>query len=107
MNLTLGTPGQAVSVTLDTGSSDLWVNAANASVCPCDYGSYSPSDSSTYEFVNDDFYIQYVDNSEAAGDYVNDTLQFANVTLTNFQFAVAYDGDSDGTSDHSYCLPPI
>ncbi|PWY95964.1 acid protease [Aspergillus sclerotioniger CBS 115572] len=95
MNLTLGTPGQAVSVTLDTGSSDLWVNAGNSSACPCDYGSYNSSDSSTYEFVNEDFYIQYVDNSEAAGDYVKDTLQFSNVTLTSFEFAVAYDGDND------------
>ncbi|CAK47205.1 hypothetical protein AnigIFM60653_004168 [Aspergillus niger] len=96
MNLTLGTPGQEVSVTLDTGSSDLWVNGANSSVCPCtDYGSYNSSASSTYTFVNDEFYIQYVDGSEATGDYVNDTLKFSNVTLTNFQFAVAYDGDSE------------
>ncbi|XRM42157.1 hypothetical protein ABZX51_005386 [Aspergillus tubingensis] len=96
MNLTLGTPGQEVSVTLDTGSSDLWVNGANSSACPCtDYGSYNSSESSTYTFVNDDFYIEYVDGSEATGDYVNDTLKFSNVTLTNFQFAVAYDGDSE------------
>ncbi|RAL00808.1 pepsin-like aspartic protease [Aspergillus ibericus CBS 121593] len=94
MNLTLGTPGQKVSVTLDTGSSDLWVNAGNSSACPCtDYGTYNSSDSSTYVYVNDDFEIQYVDNSEASGDYVNDTLQFANVTLTDFTFAVAYDSD--------------
>ncbi|PYI11034.1 secreted aspartic protease [Aspergillus sclerotiicarbonarius CBS 121057] len=95
MNITLGTPGQKVSVTLDTGSSDLWVNAGNSSACPCDYGTYNSSDSSTYEYVNDEFEIQYVDNSEAIGDYVNDTLQFANVTLTSFTFAVAYDSDSD------------
>ncbi|GKZ37367.1 hypothetical protein AbraIFM66950_008888 [Aspergillus brasiliensis] len=96
MNLTLGTPGQEVSVTLDTGSSDLWVNGANATVCPCnDYGSYNSSASSTYTFVNDEFYIKYVDGSEATGDYVNDTLKFSNVTLTDFQFAVAFDGDSE------------
>ncbi|PWY86830.1 secreted aspartic protease [Aspergillus heteromorphus CBS 117.55] len=95
MNLTLGTPAQKVSVTLDTGSSDLWVNAGNSTTCPCEYGSYNLNTSSTYSYVNSDFEIEYVDGSGAYGDYVTDTLAFSNATLKNFQFAVAYESDSD------------
>ncbi|PYH93992.1 aspartic protease [Aspergillus ellipticus CBS 707.79] len=95
MNVTLGTPAQSVSVTLDTGSSDLWVNAGNSTTCPCTYGSYNMNSSSTYKYVNGDFEIEYVDGSGAYGSYVTDTLAFSNATLKNFQFAVAFESDSD------------
>ncbi|PYH44096.1 pepsin-like aspartic protease [Aspergillus saccharolyticus JOP 1030-1] len=96
INLSLGTPGQNVSVIIDTGSSDLWVNAANGSDPNANstYGTYDASSSSTYKYINDEFIIQYVDGSEAAGDYVNDTLKVGNATLTNFQFGVASNSTS-------------
>ncbi|KIW71031.1 hypothetical protein PV04_03249 [Phialophora macrospora] len=92
-NITLGTPAQPLRLHIDTGSSDLWVNTASSSFCqssqnPCDGGTYSSSQSSTYRLVNDQFNISYVDGSGAAGDYVSDTLEFGGVTLNNFQFGI-------------------
>jgi hypothetical protein len=100
MNVTLGTPTQDLQLHIDTGSSDLWVNVADSSLCqekgdPCSAsGTYSANDSSTYEYINSDFNISYVDGSGSAGDYVSDTLKFGGVTLDGQQFGVGYTSSS-------------
>jgi hypothetical protein len=55
VNITVGTPPQSLAVTLDTGSSDLWIPAVSAPLCQkdqCDFGSFDPSSSSTYQIVD-------------------------------------------------------
>ncbi|EXJ83874.1 hypothetical protein A1O1_07502 [Capronia coronata CBS 617.96] len=99
-NISLGTPEQAIRLHIDTGSSDLWVNTANSSLCtsrgdPCDGGTYDPTSSSTYKLVNNAFNISYVDGSGASGDYVSDTLHFGGETLTDFQFGIGEFSTSD------------
>ncbi|KAJ9495682.1 hypothetical protein LTR99_010590 [Exophiala xenobiotica] len=98
-NITLGTPQQSLRLHIDTGSSDLWVNTANSSFCasnqdPCEGGTYSPSSSSTYKFVNDLFNISYVDGSGAVGDYITDTLNFGGIELSDFQFGIGESSSS-------------
>jgi len=96
MNVTLGTPAQSLQLHIDTGSSDLWVNTPSSRLCvevddPCQIsGTYSANDSSTYQYLNGDFNISYVDGSGSAGDYVSDTLQFGGITLEEQQFGVGY-----------------
>jgi hypothetical protein len=96
MNVTLGTPAQDLQLHIDTGSSDLWVNVDNSKLCqengdPCQTsGTYSANSSSTYQYLNSDFNISYVDGSGSAGDYVTDTLRFGGVTLDEQQFGVGY-----------------
>lgn len=99
-NLSIGTPAQELSVRVDTGSSDLWVNTASSIVCsqildPCSIsGTYEANSSGSYDFVSDDFTISYADGTGAAGDYVTDTLSIGAVTLEDFQFAIGYESDS-------------
>lgn len=99
-NITIGTPGQSLSVTVDTGSSDLWVNTPDSSLCGsqrnggCQGGTFSQSSSSSARVVNSDFNISYVDGSGASGDYVSDTMTIAGTTLDSFQFGVANQSSS-------------
>ncbi|MCJ1227055.1 hypothetical protein MMC12_003710 [Toensbergia leucococca] len=99
-NVSVGTPEQALRLQIDTGSSDLWTNAASSSLCKakgdqCSIsGTYDANSSSTYSYVSSDFNISYVDGSGAVGDYVTDTLQFGGQSLTDMQFGVGYQSDS-------------
>ena len=99
-NATLGTPEQSFRLHIDTGSSDLWVNAANSNLCSgqgnqCgDSGTYNANDSSTYQFVNNAFNISYVDGSGASGDYATDTFRFGGQTITDLQFGIGYTSTS-------------
>ncbi|KAJ4982726.1 eukaryotic aspartyl protease [Stagonosporopsis vannaccii] len=99
-NATLGTPEQSFRLHIDTGSSDLWVNAASSRLCTeqgnqCgDSGIYNANDSSTYEFVNNAFNISYVDGSGASGDYATDTFRFGGQTIRDMQFGIGYTSTS-------------
>ncbi|KAL5336893.1 aspartic peptidase domain-containing protein [Aspergillus crustosus] len=82
-NLTVGNPPQAVEVSVDTGSSDLWVVHSSNAVCrsrgsQCDsLGTYDPLDSRDANTLSDEFSIQYGDRSWAEGYYAVDTLDIA------------------------------
>jgi len=95
-NASLGTPPQNFRFHIDTGSSDLWANAANSRLCRtggnrCGIsGTYSSNDSSTYQYVNSVFNISYADGSGASGDYATDTFRFGSQTVQNLQFGIGY-----------------
>ncbi|KAK4631381.1 putative aspartic-type endopeptidase opsB [Fulvia fulva] len=101
MNATIGTPAQSFRLHLDTGSSDLWVNVATSDLCSdadstCSIsGTYAPNSSSTYNYLNSDFNISYVDGSGSSGDYVTDTVTVGDVSIENQQFGVGYESSSE------------
>jgi Eukaryotic aspartyl protease len=116
-NLTLGTPPQSLRLHIDTGSSDLWVNVPDSSLCSaafrpgysgCDGGTYDSGASSTQQVVNNEFNISYVDGSSAVGQYVSDTLNFGGVTIQNFQFGLGQTSSSqEGVLGIGYAINEV
>jgi Eukaryotic aspartyl protease len=110
--VTIGTPGQPLSLQIDTGSSDIWVEVSGSAFClqipsPCaPYGTYNKLLSSSYQFVNNLFSIQYGDYSGAQGDYALETIQIGSTflllsseltvdaVLTNVEFALGLETNS-------------
>ncbi|KAF2660169.1 acid protease [Lophiostoma macrostomum CBS 122681] len=113
-NASLGTPEQRLRLHIDTGSSDLWANAQDSSLCqdnssPCaESGTYNANSSSSYKFVNNDFNISYVDGSGAAGDYATDTFHFGGKTIEGLQFGIGYTSSSaEGILGIGYTLNEV
>lgn len=97
----VGTPAQTLTLVLDTGSSDVWVLASNASLCTNEalqneYGScvttFDASESSTFEVVDaGGFSIKYEDESSASGSYVTDDFSIGGASVKNLQMGYATD----------------
>ncbi|KAL3478918.1 aspartic peptidase domain-containing protein [Aspergillus californicus] len=100
-NLTVGTPPQQVEVSVDTGSSDLWVVYSSNEVCTarssrCDsLGTYDPNDSSTSTTTTAEFEIVYGDQSWARGYYATDTIEIGDAEVPQLQFGIAMTSSID------------
>ncbi|TGO57711.1 hypothetical protein BOTNAR_0196g00120 [Botryotinia narcissicola] len=97
-NVTVGTPAQALSLQIDTGSSDVWVPSSSASICEdtrdggCPGGSFDYSASKTFLDVDQDaFNISYVDGTGSTGDYFQDTFSIGGETVKGFTMGLATD----------------
>lgn len=108
MDISIGTPAQDIKLHIDTGSSDLWVNTPESRLCKkngCSDGTYNANASSSYDYLNSEFNITYVDGTGAVGDYVTDKVQFSGATLRNQEFGVGYTSSSaDGVLGIGYAI---
>jgi hypothetical protein len=99
VNATVGTPGQELSLILDTGSSDVWFFGTGAcatstqSQGDCFGGEYNDKKSSTYKLLDKgSFQIQYgTQGSNVQGDYISDTFTVGGATVKQATMAVAYE----------------
>ncbi|KAJ9151831.1 Acid protease [Pleurostoma richardsiae] len=98
----VGTPGQDLTLQLDTGSSDIWVPYSQSSVCEgtttstnaCTFGSFNPDNSSTFDDVGEgQFDISYVDGSHSRGDYFTDAFEIGGANLSNLTMGLGIDTD--------------
>ncbi|KAK5000522.1 hypothetical protein LTR66_000637 [Elasticomyces elasticus] len=98
VNISVGTPGQIQTVILDAGSSDLYLDARNASSCArddnCRGGTFDASASSTTrilvpESVEGSFNTTFGDGSTASGPYISDTVQIGNIAVANVEMGLA------------------
>ena len=112
--MSIGTPAQDLRLHRDTGSSDLWVNAPPSEICTATgdlcaaSGTYSANSSTSYQYLNGEFNITYVDGTGSAGDYVSDDVTFGGVTLQNQQFGIGYTSTSqEGVLGIGYALNEV
>ncbi|KAK5722855.1 hypothetical protein LTR17_014241 [Elasticomyces elasticus] len=103
-NVTVGTPPQPQVVILDTGSSDLYFDAATAPACTtpeddpfgCRGGEFDSSKSETYTIVDPSpaFNTSFGDGSTASGPFAEDIIGIGDVFIDNVQFGVAEEVNS-------------
>lgn len=96
ITVSVGTPPQVMTVILDTGSSDLYLDARDATACEgtgensCRGGTFASGSSSTYTVtIANGFSTAFGDGSTATGDYATDVVQIGDVAVDNVQFGVA------------------
>lgn len=105
VNITIGTPAQNLSLSLDTGSSDIWVNVPNSTYCaadddPCSStGLFNTKDSSTLEVLDYEMNATYAAGFLAAGPYATDKLVIGDATVKDMQFALAEVSKNPGKFD--------
>ena len=99
-SISVGSPGQALNLILDTGSSDAFLVAKDANICQskmlqayhhttCGH-TFDPSQSSTYQvLIPDGFRIGYLDGSNALGDYITDKFEIGGATVDALQMGLA------------------
>ncbi|KAK3345952.1 aspartic-type endopeptidase [Lasiosphaeria hispida] len=95
----VGSPGQSITVHVDTGSSDVWVLAKDSDLCvstrkQTEYGycldTFDRSASSSYSVVDSGgFEIEYLDGSGASGDYFTDNINVGTLNVKGVQMGLA------------------
>ena len=85
-----------MTVQVDTGSSDLWLNSqAAAGVCVrypsdcADFGVFNKKTSSSIRLLKEKFHARYEDQKGADGEFVTDAISIGGKPLPDVQFGLA------------------
>lgn len=88
-DLAIGSNKQVVTVSVDTGSSDLWVVGKGAQCTKKDCtatGVFDDSSSTSYKNMGEDFFIKYADKTSSNGTWATDEVSFGDAKITGLQF---------------------
>ncbi|KAJ9604867.1 hypothetical protein H2200_010982 [Cladophialophora chaetospira] len=99
IDLEVGTPAQSITLTIDTGSSDV-VIFEEGSCSTCEGGSYDPSESSSLVNENTPFSTSYFDGTAFSGNYIADTVSVGDATATGVILALASSVSSKNSALH-------
>lgn len=110
-------PAQSLSLEVDTGSSDIWVNSRTSKYCQAGNclvgGAYDPN-STTKVVLSNDFYCSYGEGdmiTVVTGQIVKDSMYFSHRLVPNIQFGLAFDSDTDpgifGVGYPANLAPPL
>ncbi|KAK4232274.1 putative candidapepsin-8 precursor [Podospora fimiseda] len=94
VHVKVGTPAQAMTLLVDTGSSDAWVLSYKADACinsdslvKC-VDTFNPTKSSTHKVITPQgFKVKYLDGGIALGDYISDDFTIGGTTIKSLQLA--------------------
>ncbi|UJR38065.1 hypothetical protein I4U23_030746 [Adineta vaga] len=99
--ISIGTPGKTFIIDFDTGSTDLWIPSVQCySTCE-NKAKYDPQKSNTSQSNGATFRVVYGDGSYVHGNFINDTVNIAGLSVVNQAFAQAKNtsGFSSSTFD--------
>ncbi|KAH9957080.1 aspartic peptidase domain-containing protein [Russula dissimulans] len=85
--VSIGTPPQSFNVILDTGSSDLWVPSIDCDESCKGHNQYDPHSSSSSRDLQEQFKIEYTDDSTVLGDQYSDDVHIGGLTACDQIFA--------------------
>jgi len=95
----VGTPGQKMTLHIDTGSTDVWLLSQSADLCTMPVlqalhgkckDTFNRAASSSYETVSTgDFKIQYMDGTGASGDFFTDNINVGGLNVSEVQMGLA------------------
>ncbi|KAI9015833.1 aspartic peptidase domain-containing protein [Phycomyces nitens] len=88
VQLSVGSPEQNFTVTLDTGSADLWIPSAQCPQNTCPYTRFDQSASTTFKSLNQAFSITY-GIGDVNGTFASDTVTIGGIQVSNQQFGLA------------------
>lgn len=89
----VGSDRQKTTVSLDTGSSDMFIMTKSNPYCQgnneCTGMEFDPSSSTTFKNTSQPWHIQYYDTTGAFGYLCQDTIEFGGASVPNAYVAVA------------------
>ncbi|KAF2477636.1 acid protease [Lindgomyces ingoldianus] len=92
VNVTVGTPPQPYSLTIDTGSSDFWLPLWNSSGCApdCPTGTFDPRDSSTVKDTGLPYNATFglTPDLRVVGRYYNETVTIGGIVIPDMTLGV-------------------
>ena len=105
IDISIGSDAQELTLSLDTGSAETFVNGPSCT--DCTGGSYDPGKSANDRSRDDlgAFEKNYVDGRKVSGRYVGDTMKIGNSVIQDTIFAVSDNATGSGSGIMGIGLP--